>query len=80
MVQICSKKLPWMVVYASLIRKATAPGFLVGTSLPGRTLLLDKSSFCGGNSTKATSGINGAGHVGFVYGNCLRKAWRLVTW
>merc|ERR1719232_2444800 len=26
----------------------------------GRTLLLDKSSFCGGNSTKATSGINGA--------------------
>ncbi len=27
----------------------------------GRTLLLDKSSFCGGNSTKATSGINGAG-------------------
>ncbi|CAL1151915.1 unnamed protein product [Cladocopium goreaui] len=30
-------------------------------SPPGRTLLLDKSSFCGGNSTKATSGINGAG-------------------
>eukprot|EP00913_Durusdinium_trenchii_P033677 g31526.t1 len=27
----------------------------------GRSLLLDKSSFCGGNSTKATSGINGAG-------------------
>jgi flavocytochrome c len=27
----------------------------------GRTVLLDKSSFCGGNSTKATSGINGAG-------------------
>merc|ERR1712070_925039 len=27
----------------------------------GRTILLDKSSFCGGNSTKATSGINGAG-------------------
>ena len=27
----------------------------------GRTLMLDKSSFCGGNSTKATSGINGAG-------------------
>merc|ERR1719207_245112 len=25
-----------------------------------RTVLLDKSSFCGGNSTKATSGINGA--------------------
>ena len=24
-------------------------------------MLLDKSSFCGGNSTKATSGINGAG-------------------
>merc|ERR1712216_386783 len=24
------------------------------------TVLLDKSSFCGGNSTKATSGINGA--------------------
>ena len=23
--------------------------------------LKDKSSFCGGNSTKATSGINGAG-------------------
>merc|ERR1719328_374638 len=26
----------------------------------GTALLLDKSSFCGGNSTKATSGINGA--------------------
>jgi len=26
----------------------------------GKTLLVDKSSFCGGNSTKATSGINGA--------------------
>jgi len=25
------------------------------------TVLLDKSAFCGGNSTKATSGINGAG-------------------
>ena len=27
----------------------------------GRVLLLDKSAFCGGNSTKATSGINGGG-------------------
>jgi len=27
----------------------------------GRVVLLDKSSFCGGNSSKATSGINGAG-------------------
>jgi succinate dehydrogenase/fumarate reductase flavoprotein subunit len=27
----------------------------------GKTVLLDKSSFCGGNSTKATSGINDAG-------------------
>ena len=27
----------------------------------GRVLLLDKSAFCGGNSTKATSGINAAG-------------------
>ncbi len=27
----------------------------------GRVLILDKSAFCGGNSTKATSGINGAG-------------------
>jgi len=26
----------------------------------GKVLLLDKSSFCGGNSTKATSGINGS--------------------
>merc|ERR1719201_3234459 len=26
----------------------------------GRAVLIDKSSFCGGNSTKATSGINGA--------------------
>ena len=26
----------------------------------GRVVLLHKSSFCGGNSTKATSGINGA--------------------
>ena len=25
-----------------------------------KTVLLDKSAFCGGNSTKATSGINGA--------------------
>merc|ERR1711937_133774 len=30
----------------------------------GRVVLLDKSSFCGGNSTKATSGINGAGTRG----------------
>merc|ERR1712127_29026 len=27
----------------------------------GKTVCLDKSAFCGGNSTKATSGINGAG-------------------
>merc|ERR1711972_456709 len=27
----------------------------------GKAVLLDKSSFCGGNSSKATSGINGAG-------------------
>lgn len=27
----------------------------------GKVLVLDKSPFCGGNSTKATSGINGAG-------------------
>ncbi len=27
----------------------------------GRVLVLDKSPFCGGNSTKATSGINAAG-------------------
>ena len=27
----------------------------------GKVLLVDKSAFCGGNSTKATSGINGAG-------------------
>jgi len=27
----------------------------------GRVLLLDKNPFLGGNSTKATSGINGAG-------------------
>merc|ERR1712151_692713 len=27
----------------------------------GKVVLLDKSSFCGGNSTKATRGINGAG-------------------
>merc|ERR1740120_301668 len=26
----------------------------------GRVLLVDKSSFCGGNSTKATNGINGS--------------------
>merc|ERR1712038_131950 len=26
----------------------------------GKTILIDKSSFCGGNSTKATSGINGS--------------------
>merc|ERR1712125_254920 len=30
----------------------------------GRVLLLDKSPFCGGNSTKATSGINGANTKG----------------
>lgn len=27
----------------------------------GRVILLEKNPFCGGNSTKATSGINGAG-------------------
>lgn len=27
----------------------------------GRVVVLDKSAFCGGNSTKATSGVNGAG-------------------
>lgn len=27
----------------------------------GRTLLLERNAFGGGNSTKATSGINGAG-------------------
>ena len=27
----------------------------------GKVVLVDKSAFCGGNSTKATSGINGAG-------------------
>ena len=26
----------------------------------GRIVLLEKNAFCGGNSTKATSGINGA--------------------
>jgi len=26
----------------------------------GRVMLLEKNPFCGGNSTKATSGINGA--------------------
>merc|ERR1711988_1739167 len=30
----------------------------------GKVVLLDKSSLCGGNSTKATSGINGAGTKG----------------
>jgi flavocytochrome c len=47
-------------------------GIVVGGGLAGvsacntlvengaRTVLIDKSSFCGGNSTKATSGINGA--------------------
>jgi flavocytochrome c len=47
-------------------------GIVVGGGLAGvsacntlvengaRTILLDKSSFCGGNSSKATSGINGA--------------------
>merc|ERR1711953_857686 len=30
----------------------------------GKVVLLDKASFCGGNSTKATSGINGAGTKG----------------
>ena len=27
----------------------------------GKVVILDKSAFCGGNSIKATSGINGAG-------------------
>merc|ERR1712139_165654 len=35
----------------------------------GRTVLLDKSSFCGGNSTKATRGINGAGTKGQAKNN-----------
>jgi succinate dehydrogenase/fumarate reductase flavoprotein subunit len=29
----------------------------------GRVVVIDKSAFMGGNSTKATSGINGAGTV-----------------
>jgi len=49
-----------------------AQGIVVGGGLAGmsaantfiecgaKTLLIDKSSFCGGNSTKATSGINGS--------------------
>ena len=28
--------------------------------LGGKIVLLEKNAFCGGNSTKATSGINGA--------------------
>ena len=36
-----------------------APSAWVDSS--GKVVLLDKSSFCGGNSTKATSGINGSG-------------------
>ena len=54
----------------------------------GRVVLLDKSSFCGGNSTKATSGINGAGggpakktgggHLGFGGGET-QGAKNLVT-
>ena len=55
----------------------------------GRVVLLDKSSFCGGNSTKATSGINGAGggpakktgggHLGFGGGENTggKKTWLL---
>ena len=35
----------------------------------GRVLLLDKSPFCGGNSTKATSGINAAGTRSQVRGS-----------
>jgi len=27
----------------------------------GKVLLLERNPFCGGNSTKATSGINGSG-------------------
>ena len=39
----------------------------------GAVLLLDKSAFLGGNSTKATSGINGM----FV---CLFVAWTFCFW
>ena len=46
----------WMAVAGPIHSPHGSPG-----SPPGRTLLLDKSSFCGGNSTKATSGISGAG-------------------
>ncbi len=44
----------------------------------GRVLVLDKSPFCGGNSTKATSGINAAGTRSQVCGEpldaCLQAA------
>eukprot|EP00439_Symbiodinium_sp_Y106_P015699 s285_g2.t1 len=60
-----SKTMMLTTVMASVI---VVGGGLAGMSaantvveLGGRTILLDKSSFCGGNSTKATSGINGAG-------------------
>ena len=42
----------------------------------GRVVLLDKSSFCGGNSTKATSGINGAGDWGSGYLQVAVKAFQ----
>ena len=42
--------------------QAMVGGGLAGVSAAntGKVVLVDKSAFCGGNSTKATSGINGA--------------------
>eukprot|EP00913_Durusdinium_trenchii_P022521 g21156.t1 len=49
----------WVIVVGGGLAGMSAANTVVENG--GRTLLLDKSSFCGGNSTKATSGINGAG-------------------
>ena len=63
-----SRNLPAMAAVFPANQVIVVGGGLAGMSAAntvvengGRTLLLDKSSFCGGNSTKATSGINGAG-------------------
>jgi succinate dehydrogenase/fumarate reductase flavoprotein subunit len=57
----------------------------------GKIVLLDKSAFCGGNSTKATSGINGANtktqralgiedSVELFSSDCLKGGARNLNW
>eukprot|EP00913_Durusdinium_trenchii_P001022 g940.t1 len=55
-------KEPWIMAQAIVVGGGLAGVSAANTVLEcgGKVVLVDKSAFCGGNSTKATSGINGA--------------------